>query len=311
MMMAGDAEGQPAEGAVTLSDLAEEMDAGLEDDGSEVGEEEEAEDSEPQDVEDESDEQEDEEEPEEEPTVVLKHDGKEVTLKQSEVIALAQQGFDYSKKTMAVAEERKAVEAERNKAVEVRQQTEQALDESFRRLAALAHVIEQEVGAPPDVALAAQDAAYYLAQKEQHESKKGKLQQVYAELARVQDEQTRQRQVWIAETAQETERTLRDTLPGWSDNTIPQLAEYASKVGVTPQNADVAMLVPGFWQLLHKAKAFDELQEQRAKLKPKSELPKVHKPSATHTPNRNQRRVEAEKRYASKPSLSTLADLIE
>lgn len=311
MMMAGDAEGQPAEGAVTLSDLAEEMDAGLEDDGSEVGEEEEAEDSEPQDVEDESDEQEDEEEPEEEPTVVLKHDGKEVTLKQSEVIALAQQGFDYSKKTMAVAEERKAVEAERNKAAEVRQQNEQALDESFRRLAALAHVIEQEVGAPPDVALAAQDAAYYLAQKEQHESKKGKLQQVYAELARVQDEQTRQRQVWIAETAQETERTLRDTLPGWSDNTIPQLAEYASKVGVTPQNADVAMLVPGFWQLLHKAKAFDELQEQRAKLKPKSELPKVHKPSATHTPNRNQRRAEAEKRYASKPSLSTLADLIE
>lgn len=311
MMMAGDAEGQPAEGAVTLSDLAEEMDAGLEDDGSEVGEEEEAEDSDPQDVEDEADEQEDEEEPEEEPTVVLKHDGKEVTLKQSEVIALAQQGFDYSKKTMAVAEERKAVEAERSKAAEIRQQTEQALDESFRRLAALAHVIEQEVGAPPDVALAAQDAAYYLAQKEQHESKKGKLQQVYAELARVQDEQTRQRQVWIAETAQETERTLRDTLPGWSDNTINQLAEYASKVGVTPQNADVAMLVPGFWQLLHKAKAFDELQEQRAKLKPKSKLPKVHKPSATHNPNRNQRLMEAEKRYASKPSLSTLADLIE
>jgi len=44
---------------------------------------------------------------------VIKHDGKEVTLSKSELIAQAQQGFDYSKKTMALAEDRKSLEAAR------------------------------------------------------------------------------------------------------------------------------------------------------------------------------------------------------
>jgi len=48
---------------------------------------------------------------------------------------------------------------------------------------------------------------------------------------------------------------------------------------------------------------------QKATLKPKAELPKVNKPSANHNPT-NVRQQEALKRFKSKPSLETLANLI-
>jgi len=318
--MAGDAQGQPAEGAVTLSDLAAEMDAGSEENGEQVEDEageaevpDSEEEAEEESEEDESEEADDDaEDDQEEPTVVLKHDGKEVTLKQSEVVALAQQGFDYSKKTMAVAEERKAVEAEKAKAAEHREQFEQASTEAVHRLEAFTQFLEADIGAAPDVALAAQDAALYLAKKEQHEQKKGKLQQAYAQIKHIQDEQARQRQAWIAESAASTEAMLKDTLPGWNDKTLTELAEYAKEVGLTPQTAELAMLTPGFWQMAQKAKAFDVLQAEKAKLKPKNKLPKVHKPSGANHPNRSEvKRADAEKRYGAKPSLDTLSALIE
>lgn len=57
-----------------------------------------------------------EEEPEEESTeepriLTLKHDGQEVQKTEEEVLALAQQGFDYTKKTQQLAEERRQVES--------------------------------------------------------------------------------------------------------------------------------------------------------------------------------------------------------
>ncbi len=120
------------------------------------------------------------------------------------------------------------------------------------------------------------------------------------------------RQAWINEAAQSTETMLRDTLPGWNDNTLNELAGYAGKLGLTPQTAELAMLTPGFWQLVQKAKSYDTIQEQKAKLKPTSTLPKVHKPSAANQPNRSDvKRQDAEKRYHAKPSLDTLSSLIE
>lgn len=312
--MTGDADRQPVEGVETLSDLAAEMDetdAGQEDDGEQV-EDEDSEAEVPDDVEDTEGEEDAEDEEQEEPTVTLKHDGKEVTLKQSEVIELAQQGFDYTKKTMAVAEERKAVEAEKAAAAESRQRIDHGLQETINRLEAYSKFMESQVGAPPPISLAQQDAASYLAQKEFYEARKGQYQQALAERQRLQDEQARQRQAWIAETAAATEKALQDTLPGWNDAMLSELAGYAEKHGLNPQTADKAMLTPGYWQALHKAKAYDALQEQKAKLKPKSQLPKVQKPSAANQPSRAQaKRADAEKRYQANPSLDSLSALIE
>lgn len=308
--MTGQAEGQPVEGVVTLNDLA----AGMDDTGAENEEQDGADENEEEEQElPEEEEQEEEEEGEqEEPTVTLKHDGKEVTLKQSEVVELAQKGFDYTNKTMAVAEQRKAVEAEQAKAAEVRAEVEQARTETVNRLEAYTKFMESQVGSPPPITLAQQDAASYLAQKELYESRRGQLQQAYAEIQRLQDESARQRQAEIAEKAESAEKVLKDTLPGWGDTMLAELTDYAKKAGLDARVASEAMLTPGFWEMAHKARAFDAIQADKAKLKPKTELPKVHKPSAANQPDRSaHKRAEAEKRYSANPSLNTLADLIE
>lgn len=312
--MTGDGENQPVESAVTLSDLASELD-----DAPETEEEAELEvegDESEVDADDDAGEEDeaeaDDEDDQEEPTVVLKHDGKEVTLKQSEVVALAQQGFDYSKKTMAVAEERKAVDAARTEAETHRKQHELAANEAVQRLTAYTRIIEASIGDEPDVSLAAQDAGLYLARKAQHDGNKDKLREAYAEIQQIQDDQARQRQAKIDREAAATEAALKDTLPGWNNDMLRDLAGYAKDLGLTPETAELAMLTPGFWQLIDKAKKYDAVVAKRAEIKPKATLPKVQKPSGANHPNRAQvRGKEAEAAYRANPSISTLSNLID
>lgn len=313
--MTGDAEGQPVEGVEALDDLAagmDETDAGTEGDDLPEVEDEDSEAEVPDSEEESEDEDDAEEDEQEEPTVTLKHDGKEVTLKQSEVVELAQQGFDYTKKTMAVAEERKAVDAEKAKLAEIRQHNEQALDETVQRLTAYRQFMESQVGSPPPISLAQQDAAQYLAQKELYESRKGQLQQANAEISRLQEEQHRQRQAALLQEAESTERTLRDTLPGWNDKSLAELSDYMASVGLKPE-LNEAFVSKGLWEMAHKARAYDALQAEKAKLKPVAKLAKVQKPSAAnHPPKRGEaQRKDAEKRYYANPSLNSLAALVE
>lgn len=303
----GDGASQPGEGAVSLSDLAGAMDEseqtqdelpeGVEGDESEV---------------DEAESEADEQEEGEEPTFTIKVDGKEVQLTQSELIERAQKGTDYTNKTMEVAEQRKAVEAERAKVIEHRTQAEQALAETANRLEAYTKFMESQVGHMPDASMLDYDTAGYLRAKEQYEARRGQLQQAYAARQHIEQEQARQRQAWINERATATEQVLKDTLPDWSDDTLQALAAYTGKLGLTPQTAESALLEPGFWQLAHKAKAYDALLAKKAEMKPKSELPKVSKPSASNpTPRAEAKRTEARKAFQARPSLDTLSKLVD
>jgi hypothetical protein len=309
MIESGDGESQPGEGVVSLSDLASQMDASDEAETPEaLPEGEEGDEPEVEQPEGEDEEQ----EQAEEPTFTIKVDGKDVTLKQSELIELGQKGLDYTKKTMAVAEERKAVETAKAQAEQARQYQEQAATEHIQRLQAFAQFMEKQVGDPPPVEWASQDVAYYLAQKEQYEARKGQLHQALQDVQQLQQQQARKRQAWVQERAAQTEKALRDTLPGWNDDTLNTLADYAGKLGLTPQSAEAAMLEPGFWQLIHRAKQYDALMEQKKTLKPKSELPKVSKPAASNpTPRAEVRKTEAFKNYRAKPSLDSLSKLVD
>lgn len=242
---------------------------------------------------------------------MLKHDGKEVPLKRSEVVELAQKGFDYSQKTMAVAEERKHVETLQAQADEYRQHNEKALGATLDRLNAFVKFAESQIGVPPSVELASQDVGLYIAQKEQYETRKGQLQAAHEAIANVQQETQRQRQAWIAQQADATEKALRDTLPGFGEKTIDDLAAYLGKVGITPKTADVGYVQKGLWEIAAKAKAYDELQAKTATLKPVAQLPKVAKPSASNQPNRKAvNKADAFKAFAAKPSLSNLGNLL-
>lgn len=315
MSMVGDGpEGQPTEGVVTLESLASQMDA----EEAAPGESESEESEQPEEVEaveegeesPESEEGEESEEEAEEAAFTIKHDGKEVTLKQSEVLELAQQGFDYTKKTMALAEERKAIEPLKREAEQFRQQTNEALTEAISRLDGYAKFLQAQIGSPPPISLASTDAGSYLAQKELYKARKGQLDTVLSESRALVDEQARQRQAYVNHKAAQAEKALKDTLPGWDDAMLTDLAGYAETLGLNPGSADMAMLEPGFWQMAQKAKAFDALQAEKAKLKPVNQLPKVQKPSANNQPPQLARRQEAIKRHKANPSVDSLAALL-
>lgn len=310
--MTGDAETQPVEGALSLSDLAENMDEGPEVEEGEEGAESEEEGEEEAQEGEESEEESETEEEEQDPTVVLKHDGKEVPLPLSKVKELAQQGFDYTQKTMALAEERKTVESVKAQADTFRKQNEDSLNQTLARLEAFSTFIEAQVGSPPPVEWASENVAYYLEKKQEYEDRKGQLQQALAATEHVRSEAQRQRQAHINEQASETEKALSDTLPGWNEALMGDLAKYLGTVGITPDKAIDAFVVKGVWELAFKAKAYDALQAEKAKLKPKTELKKVQKPSTSHLPNRaDARKVEALKRHKTNPSLNTLTDLMD
>lgn len=309
--MTGDAEMQPVEGVDALDDLVEALDpteapeeeAPEAEEPDEEGQEEESESEEGEDEQ----ESEEEDEDEDEPTFTIKHDGKEVTLKQSELIELGQMGFDYSKKTMAVAEERKAVQAERTQTEAIRKQYESSLNDSLARLNAFSEFMQAQLGDEPPVAWAAENAGYYLAQKKLYDDRKGQLQQAQAAIEHLKQEQSRQRQDWLARQADETERALRDTLPGWNDGTLEDLAGYLRTKGLTPETLDAGYVQKGVWELAHKAKAYDAIQAKKAEMKPKEKLVRVAKPSAVNTSARASERARREKEFDKNPSVDTLA----
>lgn len=308
MQMQGDGpEDQPGEGVTDLDALAdaisgeqEEEEGAPEESGGDESEESEGE-------EEEAEEEAEPEDEEEEATIVLKHEGKEIPLKQSEVVELAQKGFDYSQKTMAVAKERDAVKAEREKVTSYRQEAEQARTTQLNQLQALEQFYSQQLGDPPPVEWAQQDVAFYVAEKERYEARKGQLDQARSAIGYLQDEQARQRQAWIIQQADECESALKDTLPGWNESTLPELAEYAGKYGLTPKSADVAFVQKGLWEVLHKAKAYDALLAKKAEMKPVNKLVKTVKPSAANPVGKAAARAKREAEFNKNPSVESLA----
>jgi chemotaxis protein histidine kinase CheA len=308
MILEGDGhDGQPTDGEVSLDDIADAM-LGKSDAPGESDDSEESDEAEEVEADEESEES-DEDEAEEEPTFTIKVQGKDVTLTKSEMIEMAQKGQDYTAKTMAVAEDREAVKAERTKATEYRQQQEQAAQEASERLQALATYLQSQLGEPPGIELLhTQGSDVYLAHKEQYEHRRAQLQHAFQAQQNAQQDAQLKRQARIAEQAEATEKALRDTLPGWNDETLNTLAGYGRDFGLTPDIAGEAFVSKGFWEVLHKAKAYDAIQAQKAQMKPKAQLAKVDKPVAKNQTGKVAERAKREAAFNKNPSADTLAE---
>lgn len=311
-MSEGQAEGQPTAesiGALLAEPEGEQEEQQAEEtEGEEIpAEGEESEESEEQ------EEQEGEEKPE--PTFTIKHDGQEVTLKQSELTELAQKGFDYTKKTMALADERKTIETEREHVRGEAEQVTQTREQAVEDLRAITNFLSGIIGAPPDVSLAQQDASLYLAQKAHHDQLRDKLSQAQQALGIAAKELEAERQRQNAAKQARTEKVLIDTLPGWKDNPqqkFSETARYLESLGLNGKNAGSAALEPGFWQMAVKAKAFDDLQQKKVQSKPAAKPgAKVAAPNAANPVNAAQSAHKAKlERYKSAPSLESLGALM-
>lgn len=310
MHMEGDGPSdQPAEGDDPFADLAAALEPEEADEETPNPEEAASEDADEAE-ESEADEADESEDDAEEAVFTIKVDGKEIELKQSELIARAQQATDYTNKTMALAEERKAIEPVRRQIEETRQKVEAANTEAVARLEAWSKVIESQIGSPPPLDLAQRDPGSYLAQQQMHESRKGQLQQALGEIRSLREQQHRERQAVLDQKFESSMSALADTLPGWSEAKLGELNAYLRAAGLTAEQHADAFVEKGLWELASKAQAFDAIKAAQAKAKPAQTITKVAKPGAANPAGKAADRAKREAEFNKNPSVDALARLL-
>jgi hypothetical protein len=228
-------------------------------------------------------EQEDEQDEQEEPqTYRVKAAGEEREVTLDELIKSYQLGTDYTKKSQAVAEERKAVEAERQRIEEAKY----LRDQYAERL----QVIEQMLNQQPETEnldyLKENDPIGYAVKVAELSQREKQLAQVQAERQRIAEQQQQERQAELGQVIQAEARKLAEVLPEYADpqkgeSIRRELREFGMKAGFSEQelaNVYDSRAVVTLW----KAMQYDKLQSSKPGITKKvNEAPKVIKPGVS------------------------------
>ena len=219
-----------------------------------------------------------EEEAEEPPKYRVKAAGEEREVTLDELIKSYQLGTDYTKKSQAVAEERKVVEAERQRIEEARY----LRDQYAERL----QVIEQMLNQQPETEnldyLKETDPIGYAVKVAELSQREKQLAQVRAEQARIAEQQQREQQEQLGQVVQAESRKLAEVIPEYADpqkgETLRrELREFGLKAGFSEQ--ELANVYDSRAVLtLYKAMQYDKLQSAKPGITKKvNEAPKVMK----------------------------------
>ena len=218
------------------------------------------------------------EEAEEPPKYRVKAAGEEREVTLDELIKSYQLGTDYTKKSQAVAEERKAVEAERQRIEEARY----LRDQYAERL----QVIEQMLNQQPETEnldyLKETDPIGYAVKVAELSQREKQLAQVQAERQRIAQQQEQERQEQLGQVIQAEARKLAEAIPEYADPQKGEIArrelrEFGQKLGFTEQ--ELAGIYDSRQVLtLWKAMQYDKLQSAKPGITKKvNEAPKVMK----------------------------------
>ena len=210
-------------------------------------------------------------------TVKAAGEEKQVTL--DELMQGYQLGADYTKKTQEVAEQRKAVEAER-RAVE---EAKQVRDTYAQRLQAIEQFLTSGEDSPEDLAaMKENDPIGYAVKVAELTEKKEQLAQVRAEQQRLAQQQQAEQQQTMAQMVQQEATKLSQVLPEFSDPTKGEqirneIRNYGKSVGFS--DAELSQVYDSRHVLmLHKAMQYDKLQKSKPNVKKKvAEAPKMVK----------------------------------
>ena len=176
---------------------------------SETADDAEAEDSEDESSDDEAEDKADEDKPAE-TVITLEIDGQEVKFTQDELKSSVLRQADYTRKTQALAEERKQFQSVVEQAQEQEKVYAQLLPVMVQRM-------QQFLPQPPSADLIDTDPSAYLKQKERYEREMGDLQAAQAEMQRMSQKDTvaneQKLQAYVAQNAQ----MLPELIPEWKD----------------------------------------------------------------------------------------------
>ena len=227
----------------------------------------------------EAEEQEDDgQEEEEQPRYKVKAAGEEKEVTLDDLIKGYQLGADYTKKTTEVAEQRKAVEAERQ-AIE---EAKYARDLYAQRLQAMEQFIVEQVPQEDLASLKENDPIGYAVKVAELSEKKEQLQAIRAEQERIahmqQSEQAQAMQQRVAQEAQKLTQVLPEfSDPTKGDNLRKEIRAYGQSLGFTDQELS-SVYDSRHVVTLHKAMMYDKLQKSKPALTKKvAEAPKMMK----------------------------------
>jgi hypothetical protein len=224
-------------------------------------------------------EQEDSEDEQQEPQKYrIKAAGEEREVTLDELIKSYQLGTDYTKKSQAVAEERKAVESERQRIDEARQ----LRDTYAERLQVIEQMLNQQSPAEDLDYLKETDPIGYAVKVAEMSQREKQLAQVQAERQRIAQQQERERTEQLGQVVQSEARKLAEAIPEFADPSKgaairQQLREFGVKAGFSENelaNVYDSRAVLTLW----KAMQYDKLQSAKPGITKKvSEAPKVMK----------------------------------
>ena len=217
----------------------------------------------------------------------LKVNGEEVEKPLDEVVALAQQGLDYTQKTQQVAEQRKELEtyAEQIKAQEQAFQQQMQLNNVLIEDVAKITALDQQLNQYSNVNWQElSDNDFVEAQK--HFFTYNQLQQERSALvsqfeAKKQQIASQQAQL-MADRVAKGKEVLAKEIPGWSQETTQQLVTVGKEYGFS--DAELNSIVdPRHVKVLHDAMQWRKLQQNSTVKKKVSSAKPVVRPGAKDT----------------------------
>jgi hypothetical protein len=227
-----------------------------------------------------------EQEVEETPRYRIKAAGEEVEVTLDDLIKGYQQGRDYTQKTQTLAEQRKAVEAEKA-AVE---QAKTLRDQYAQRLQMIEQVLSQQDSQEDLNALKESDPIGFAVKVAEQQQRQQQLWAIQAERQRLALAQQTEQQQRLQQVVTEEQQKLAQAIPEFADpekgNAVrTEIRNYAKQVGFSDE--DLAQVYDSRAVLtLWKASQYDKLVKGKPEVtKRVTEAPKMLRPgTATGAP---------------------------
>ena len=222
-------------------------------------------------------EQEDDGEEQEQPTYLVKAAGEEREVTLDELIKSYQLGTDYTKKSQAVAEDRKAVEAERQAV----QEAKQLRDTYAQRLEMIEQMLQPQQEENLEY-LKETDPIGYSVKVAEMVQKEKQLAAVQAERSRIHQQQEQDRQMQMQHVVAEEMQKLSSAIPEFTDPTKGEairndIRAFGKQLGFS-DNELAAVYDSRAVLTLYKAMQYDKLVASKPAITKKvNEAPKAIK----------------------------------
>lgn len=239
-------------------------------------------------------EEESEEQPK--PRYKVKASGEEVEVELDELIKGYQQGTDYTKKSQALAEQRKAIEAERSHLEYVKQER-QAYAQKLQALDSF--LTQQHQGVDLEVLKETDPIGYAVAVAEQSQREK-QLAVVRNEQQRIAQQQQAEQQASLQNHLRNESEKLVSLIPELAtpqgDAVRKQIRDYAKSVGWSDQELS-SVYDSRAVMTLYKAMKYEQLQKSKPELNKKLQsAPKMMRSGTSAPPTRSSQDKQAMQR---------------